>query len=248
MEGPSLFILKEEAQAFIGKKIVHVSGNSKIDQHLLENQKITDLKSWGKHFIICFPNFFVRIHFLMFGSYRINEEKNLSPRLTLQFKNGKMNFYSCSVKIINQQPEDVYDFETDVMSASWNASKAIRVLKGKKTALLCDALLDQNIFSGVGNIIKNEVLFRIRLHPETSIAALGAVRLRELVKTASDYSFDFFEWKKIYQLKKHWLIYRKKNCPRCDTAVRVARTGFTNRLSYFCPNCQPLLVAKKRIK
>ena len=40
--------------------------------------------------------------------------------------------------------------------------------------LVCDILLDQNIFTGVGNIIKNEVLFRIRLHPETKIKNIPA--------------------------------------------------------------------------
>ncbi|HRO68823.1 MAG TPA: hypothetical protein PK951_00545 [Chitinophagaceae bacterium] len=35
--------------------------------------------------------------------------------------------------------------------------------------MVCDALLDQEIFSGVGNIIKNEVLYRIRVHPESLI-------------------------------------------------------------------------------
>ncbi|MER3465444.1 MAG: endonuclease, partial [Chitinophagaceae bacterium] len=35
-----------------------------------------------------------------------------------------------------------------------------------------DALLDQEIFSGVGNIIKNEVLYRIEVHPLSTIGAL----------------------------------------------------------------------------
>lgn len=35
-EGPSIILLKEEVQQFSGKKILAVSGNSKIDQaHLL---------------------------------------------------------------------------------------------------------------------------------------------------------------------------------------------------------------------
>src|SRR5687768_12123949 len=63
-EGPSLIILKEEVQGFKGKKVVAVSGNSKQDIKRLEGKKITDFKSWGKHFLICFPRFTIRIHFL----------------------------------------------------------------------------------------------------------------------------------------------------------------------------------------
>src|SRR5947207_3123696 len=73
MEGPSIVILKEQAQIFKGKQLLRVEGNSKIDQQKLLHQTIMDFKSWGKHFIICFPEFSLRVHFLMFGSYRINE-------------------------------------------------------------------------------------------------------------------------------------------------------------------------------
>ena len=82
-EGPSIVILKELVQPFKGKKILKVEGNSKLDIQRLHGQKILDFKSWGKHFLICFKNFTVRIHFMLFGSYRINEQKNTVARLRL---------------------------------------------------------------------------------------------------------------------------------------------------------------------
>src|SRR5689334_11657064 len=96
-EGPSIVILKEAVQEFKGKKIIAVSGNSKIDIKRLEGETIVDFKTWGKHFLICFKGFTVRIHLMMFGSYRINEAKDAVPRLSLQFKKGQLNFYTCSV-------------------------------------------------------------------------------------------------------------------------------------------------------
>jgi len=50
-----------------------------------------------------------------------------------------------------------------------------RRLRARPDLLACDALLDQDIFSGVGNIIKNEVLHRIRVHPESTVGALPAI-------------------------------------------------------------------------
>ncbi len=81
--------------------------------------------------------------------------------------------------------------------------------------LVCDALLDQNVFAGVGNIIKNEVLFRIRLHPLSKVGALPPKKLRQLVDEARRYSFDFLEWKRAFVLRKHWLAHTKRTCPRC---------------------------------
>ncbi len=243
MEGPSLVILKEEIKAFLGKKILHVSGNTTIEKERFKNKVIRDFKSWGKHFLICFDNFYVRIHFLMFGSYRVNEKKeDRIPRLSLVFKNGEINFYTCSVKIIEENINEIYDWEVDVMSDKWNPKKALNSIKKMKSTMVCDALLDQNIFAGVGNIIKNEVLFRINVHPETLVSSLQSRQLNNLVKEARDYSFDFYEWKKIYQLRKHWLIYKKRKCARCKMPVVAKHTGKGKRYSFFCVSCQPFKI------
>ena len=106
--------------------------------------------------------------------------------------------------------------------------------------LACDALLNQNIFSGSGNIIKNEVLFRISVHPESKIGKLPGEKLDDLISEARNYSFDFLKWKKAFELKKHWLAHTKKICPRCNLNFLKAKTGKTNRRSFFCENCQVL--------
>jgi endonuclease-8 len=237
-EGPSIIILKEAVQPFKKKKILAVTGNSKIDIQRLQNKTITDFKSWGKHFIICFNDFAIRIHFLMFGSYLINEKKDRAPRLTLKFSKGEINFYSCSIKIIEESLDQVYDWSSDVMNEHWDPKKAKKKLKSAPDLLVCDALLDQQIFAGVGNIIKNEVLFRIRVHPESLTGRLPLPKLNALIKEAVKYSFEFLAWKKKFELKKHWLAYNKKICPRCNISLKKQYLGKTNRRTFFCVNCQ----------
>jgi endonuclease-8 len=238
-EGPSIVILKELVQPFKGKKIISAAGNStKIDIAKLNGQKIIDFKSWGKHFLICFDDFFLRIHFLLFGSYRVNEKKETPPRLGLEFKKGEINFYACSIKEIEGDPNDVYDWAADVMNDEWDPKKAKKKLKDFPKMLVCDALLNQDIFAGAGNIIKNEVLFRIYVHPKSHIGKLPPKKLNELIAESRKYSFDFLEWKKNYVLKKHWLAHTKKICPRCNIPLVKEYLGKTNRRSFFCNNCQ----------
>ncbi|MBV9961634.1 MAG: endonuclease [Parafilimonas sp.] len=239
-EGPSIVILREEVQSFKGKKIISVSGNSKIDYEQLQNKTIIDFKSWGKHFLVCCKGITLRVHFMLFGSYRINEKKEAPARLSLQFKNGEINFYACSIKIFTEDPNEIYDWSADVMSDTWNASKAKKKLKEVPDTLVADALLDQHIFSGVGNIIKNEVLWRIKVHPKTKVGELPTKKLNELIKEARNYSFDFLKWKKAYVLKKHWCIHTKKVCPRCNIPADKEYVGKTNRRTFFCDNCQVL--------
>ncbi|MDB5195996.1 MAG: endonuclease, partial [Flaviaesturariibacter sp.] len=51
MEGPSLVILKEQAQKFVGKQIMSATGASKVDMERISGQRLVDLKTWGKHFL-----------------------------------------------------------------------------------------------------------------------------------------------------------------------------------------------------
>ncbi|MHA4808252.1 endonuclease [Flavitalea flava] len=240
-EGPSIIILKELVQPYKGKKIKQASGNAKIDMDLLRDQKIIDFKSWGKHFLVCLPKLTLRIHFLLFGSYSIDELTKPKPRLHLQFSKGSLYFYSCSIRILEGTPDEVYDWSGDIMNDCWDPKKARKKLKMMPETIVADALLDQSVFAGVGNIIKNEVLFRIRVHPETKIRNLPPRKLTELIKEARNYSFDFLRWKKAFELKKHWLAHTKKICPRCHIPfVKLPHLGKTKRRAFFCENCQIL--------
>ena len=241
-EGPAIFILTEEAQVFKGQEILEASGNAtKFDVAELPGKKITDIKSWGKLFFLSFDGFFLRIDLMMFGNYRIHELKEgAKPRLTLTFKNGTLSFYSCSILRFEMSPDAVYDYTADVMNPKWSGEKAIKKLMQHPEIMVCDALLDQDIFSGVGNIIKNEVLYRINVHPETLLEALPDNKLRELVNEAVRYSFDFLKWKKEFALKKHWLIHSRRKCKRCNLVAHKSYLGKTKRRTFYCDNCQVL--------
>jgi len=232
--------LREESAKFVGKTIARAEGNSRaLDIAALPGQAIVDLRTWGKHFLILLPDSALRIHFMLFGSYRIDERKDRPPRLSLGFEDGsELNFYGCSIKPVDPDLDAVYDWSADVMSPLWDPAKARKTLRAQPDLLACDALLDQQIFSGVGNIIKNEVLFRIRLHPLSTIGALPAPKLRALVEQAHAYAFDFLEWKKQYVLKKHWLAHTKRTCPRCHIPFHEGHLGRSKRRSFFSERCQ----------
>ncbi|SFH75179.1 endonuclease-8 [Planctomicrobium piriforme] len=237
-EGPSIVILKELADAFKGRRVTKVSGNSKAEIQRAQGKRVTDFKSWGKHFLICFPGFTIKIHLMLFGSYRINEARDVPPRLSLKFRTGVLNFYACSVKILEEDLDAIYDWTADVMSEQWDANAAKVKLLERPRQLICDALLDQDLFAGSGNIIKNEVLFRIRVHPKTEIGALPPRKLGQLVKEVRNYSFDFLKWKKAYLLRKHWQVHTKAYCSRCNVQLVKEYLGRHQRRTYYCRRCQ----------
>ncbi|HEY8929292.1 MAG TPA: DNA-formamidopyrimidine glycosylase family protein [Mucilaginibacter sp.] len=240
-EGPSIVILKEAVQQFKGLTVIDASCNNRtLDTDLLIGQPVVDFKSWGKHFLICCPDFTVRIHMMMFGSYRINSHTAKQARLHLQFENGELNFYACLLHLIINPLDDIYDWEADVMSEAWNPKKAVRKMKEQPGLLICDALMDQQIFSGVGNIIKNEVLFRTRVHPLSLVNGLPSVKLKEITNEAVNYSFEFLKWKKAGVLRRHWEAYDKMTCPRNQVPFIKRDTGKSHRTSFYCEVCMTL--------
>ena len=241
MEGPSLIILREEAQKFVGKRVTTCSGSASVlDCGPIEGKTLRGFSSWGKHFLISFDRVVLRIHFLMFGSYTIDREKpDKIPRLSLTFRNGSIHFYTCSVQVLSGPPEEIYDWRVDIMSSAWNEQHVRRLMSRRLDEMTCDVLLQQDLFAGSGNIIKNEVLHNCRLHPETRLRTLTARRRAALVREVRAYGRQFYEWKKVYVLRKNWRVYRRKLCATCGSQVVMKKTGELNRVSFFCPRCQP---------
>jgi len=240
-EGPSIVILKEQLQQFAGKEVVAVEGNTKtIDKSRILHQKVKAFKSWGKHTLICFDGFTIKIHFLMFGSYLINERKDAQIRLGLTFPNGEVNFYASSVKLLEGDLDDLYDWSADTMNDAWDPKAALKKVKEKPDEMICDTLLDQDIFGGLGNIIKNEILYRVGVQPESRNGKIPEAKIKRLVKEARVYAFEFLEWKKAYVLKKHWKAHTKTVCEKCGGPITYKKTGFRKRRSFFCEKDQKL--------
>lgn len=173
-EGPSILLMKEDLLKFVGKKVVEAGGDAKFDKDILEGKILNEIRTFGKQTYLIFDKDIIRIHLLMFGSYEINEQTkpDRQLRLSLIFEEGGLFFYTCNVKLVDLDFLSKIDWEADVMSDEWNPEKAKEKLKSLPSMMVCDALMDQDLFSGVGNIIKNEVLFRIGVQPESLLGNL----------------------------------------------------------------------------
>lgn len=249
MEGPSLYLAAQQLAPFKKQKILNVEGNSKIGKERLQGQKIVDIFSWGKHLVFQFKTFALRVHFLLYGSFEaiVNEnrvtgdyiKKNVAPRLLLTFKKGTIIFYSCSLLYLETAAaRDLYDFSIDTISSDWDGERAFEKTLQSSSEEISDVLLDQTIFAGVGNIIRNEVLFLTQTLPFNKVSDLTDVKIKNIIETTRMYVFQFYEWRKNFVLKKHYQIYRQSYCPLCHQKVTRKKTGKRKRISFFCLNCQ----------
>ena len=237
-EGPSIAILRDEASIFVNQLVLRAYGNAKIPMQRLESRRVADLRSFGKQILLLFDGFYVRVHLLMFGSYRINEQRSIVPRLGLVFPNGTLNFYNGSVKLLEGNPDDIYDWRVDIMSDAWDEKLVRKKFRALADTLVCDALLDQDVFAGVGNIIKNEVLYLCKVHPLSRVDALSARKANQIVAQARAYSFRFLDWKKAHVLRKHWLVHNQSRCPVHEIPLSRGYLGKRKRRSFYCELCQ----------
>lgn len=249
MEGPSLYLAAEQLSPFVGKRIQTVSGNTKIEKERLLNEQIKSVFSYGKYLFFQFDTFALRTHFLLFGSFEasVNDEKVTGdypkkiriPRLAFSLANGHVEMFNCSIGFIESANAHAQcDYTIDIMSDKWDGKKALKALTKNLENEIADVLLDQTIFLGVGNIIKNEVLLLCKISPLRKVRDLKPSQQKNLIKQTRDYVVKFYEWRKNFELRKHYKVYKQKFCKECGSKIQRIKTGKRMRISYICPTCE----------
>lgn len=249
MEGPSLVLAAEQLRPFVGQKVKKVNGNTHTDKERLLKKEILAIFSYGKYLIFQFDTFAIKIHFLLWGTFEAIIEgkpvtgdytkKGRTPRLSLFAKSGTIHMYNCSVVFVEDaQLKKQCDFTKDIMSSQWDDKQALRKMRADPASEIADVLLDQNIFMGVGNIIKNEVLLLAGVSPLRTVKQLSLAKLKKIIAITRAYVFQFYKWRKKFELRKHYKIYRQSLCKQCGSKVLRMKTGMRKRISYLCPVCQ----------
>jgi endonuclease-8 len=105
---------------------------------------------------------------------------------------------------------------------------------------VADALLDQRIAAGIGNVYKSEVLFLHGVDPFTPAGDLGHDRLHRLYTTAHALLRANLGSSRRTTYRGGLAVYGRRGqpCPRCGTPVRMRRRGPMARSTYWCPGCQ----------
>ncbi|NXA52570.1 NEIL2 Endonuclease, partial [Nothocercus julius] len=194
------------------------------------------------------PGNWLRVHFGLFGSIRANEFsrankankrgdwKDPIPRLVLHFESGGfLVFYNCRMHWCSSPMADP---ASDILSVEFHRGRALDALRTPNP--VCYTLLDQRYFSGLGNIIKNEILYMAKIHPLAQGSLLAVSDRERLLDYAIQFSSDWLQ-SKLHGKGLHPQIYQKEQCPLGHAVMRKTLGplhGF-KRLTWWCPQCQP---------
>jgi len=109
---------------------------------------------------------------------------------------------------------------------------------------VADALLDQRIACGVGNVFKSEVCFACGVDPVTPVGALDPATRAALVATAARLlraNLGPGPRTTVRGGPGALAVYGRagRPCRRCGARIRVQRLGVHARATFWCPTCQP---------
>jgi endonuclease VIII len=239
-EGPSLVILAEQMQPYVGKTVTMAGGYAEMEKSWLKGKKLLEVRSWGKHLLLRFANGTIRIHLMLFGSVLFNKTKKVNASLYLKFGEDRVSFYVVQAKKLDGKLDKIYDWRTDIMSPLWDIAFVKRTIKAYPDSFIGDLLLDQQVFTGVGNIIRVEVLFRAKIHPLSIVQKIPAKAITALLKHIRSYGKEFLAEKRAKIFGKNWEAYGQKECPRDGQPLKIQMVGRTKRKTYFCTHCQEL--------
>jgi endonuclease-8 len=141
----------------------------------------------------------------------------------------------------------------DLLGGEFDEAAALTRLRAHDALAIGEALLDQRIVAGIGNVYKSEACFVARVDPFAPVSALSDVRLRSLLTVArtllqanvSETSRSgIVTYRGLDAARRgggaaHWVYGRRgKPCRRCGTAVAARKQGIDARTTYWCPRCQ----------
>lgn len=237
-EGPPILILKDRILPFKNKVVKDAGGYGDMPTDWLKGKKLLEVRTWGKHLLLVFEEATVRIHLGLFGSVLINERRKSNRKFYLEFPEGEINGYIVNAKKICA-PDEVYDWRTDVMSRQFDKKYVKELIRKKPDRQIDDILMDQEIFSGVGNKIRNEALYRAGIHPESIVSKIPDAKLTKLINEVVKYAKLFYENLKKEGKNNDFSVYKQEFTPD-GSEVTMKTLRKTKRKIYFSEHDQVL--------
>jgi endonuclease-8 len=143
-----------------------------------------------------------------------------------------------------QEAEALGHLGPDVLGPDWDPDEAVRRLTADPDRAVHEAVQDQRVMAGPGNVYANEVCFLRGLHPGTPVGAVAdpsaLVSLVHRLMSANRTTGRQITTGDTRRGRERWVYGRRgRPCLRCGTIVRGDRRETPARVRTWCPSCQP---------
>lgn len=238
-----------------------IVGNTNNFINELENKEIKDITTYGKWLLFNLGNITLLSHLRMEGKYyHVPEDEpilkhthiiiTLNNGMDLRYndvrKFGKMKIVRPD-KIYLEEPLSKLGYEPD--DKRLTVDYLLEKFKNKKEPIK-NALLDQTIINGLGNIYANEVLFWSKINPFRNTSSINKKEAEKIIDSAKKIIADAYLCGGTtiksytsslgvighYQDKLTVQGRENKPCLKCGNLIK--RCKISGRSTYYCEHCQ----------
>jgi len=273
-EGDTIFrAARTLHRALAGKQVTRFESVlpklSRVDEDApLAGRTVEDVSAMGKHLLMRFSGDLVlRTHMRMNGSWHIyrHGEAWRRPRVSMRIVLETADFVAVAFDVPVaefldarklERHEELRKLGPDLLQDDFDPVEAARRLRERTSTEAGEALLNQRVMAGIGNVFKSEILFTCGVNPFTPISALTEEQISRLVTTSRKYLkanvtdghpggiVTYTGMRRTTgradPSARLW-VYGRHNepCRKCGTPIAFAQQGLHARVTYWCPKCQP---------
>jgi len=242
-EGDSLHRAAARLQVLVGQSVEVVTPHPHAQAgriaERLDGRTLESVRAVGKNLLLAFEGGFVlRSHLRMSGRWRVEPRGTArTGRPWLVLRGAEHEAVLWNGPVLELHARGLERLGPDLLADPPDLDGIGVRLGAASDRELGDALLDQRLVAGIGNVWKTEGLWHARLSPWAPVGAVREEHLRGLLSWLAE------------QMRASAAgaatrrnVYRRagRPCPRCGAVIRSRGQGDQNRTAYWCPGCQVL--------
>ncbi|MEK6275569.1 MAG: DNA-formamidopyrimidine glycosylase family protein [Actinomycetota bacterium] len=241
-EGDALHRAARSLQPLVGERVEvetpHPRARVTGVAERLDGKRLVRVEAVGKNLLLRFEGGLVlRSHLRMRGRWQLLERNGArqgTPWLVLRGAKNEAVLWNGPVLELDER--HVRSLGPDILADPPDLDGMLAKLRAtdQRTAI-GDALLDQRLVAGIGNLWRAEALWRALISPWRFLSDLQDEELRTTLGEAARLMRGSLD-----SGLKVRAVYRKagRPCPRCGTPIESRGQGEANRIAYWCPACQ----------
>ena len=242
-EGDALHRAARRLQALVGHTVEVETPNPRAAAtgvaERLDGRRLESVEAVGKNLLLTFEGGLVlRSHLRMSGRWTVRERGTATrgrPWLVLRGAAHEAVLWGGPVLELNRRA--ARRVGPDILARPPEIERMVANLRSVSADReLGDALLDQRLIAGIGNLWRAEALWRARVSPWRPLAETDDEELRAVLREAAK-----LMRRSVDAGREERAVYRRagRPCPRCGTPIESRGQGDANRTAYWCPSCQP---------
>jgi endonuclease-8 len=243
-EGDSLHRAALSLQVLVGAPVEvetpHPRASGKRLAERLDGRRLESVEAVGKNLLLRFEGGLVlRSHLRMTGRWRVERRGAArvgQPWLVLRGADHEAVLWNGPVLELTRGAPPTGRLGPDILEEPPDYEAMLQRLRSAEPErLVGEAIVDQRVVAGIGNLWRAEALWDVRVSPWRTLGDLSDLELSSVLDAAHRLMRTGVEGTRPL---RH--VYRRtgRACRRCGAVIRSHPLGEPARVAYWCPGCQ----------